>query len=523
MCQSELRVRRKAIQYRHYVATALTVALCGLLGWISKTLHLDDSNIVMILLAGVVFVSARFGHGPAVAAAVFGTLLFDFFFVPPIFSFAPTDAQYFITMGVLLGIGVLISTLTSRLQNQLRASQDQEHRTSQLYRMTRELSTLAGTERLITTAGQVLGEMFPGEIAIFSCETDNSLIVRFGDDTLFGRDSGNAVLARRALDSSHTESQRMSDAPVSSALFVPMRGAQRAIGVLGIQPRDPEFFLDPDQHQMLETCASLIALSIERDQSFVQAQQAQVEVQSEQLRNSLLSAVSHDLRTPLATIAVTATSLLEDSTEQNWSLKLERAQTVVDEARRLARQVDNLLGMARINSGTIVLNREWEALEELVGIALNRLRRELTDHRVNVDIGEDFPLLWVAGDLIELVLVNLLDNAIRYTPPGSQIEITATSNSASAEIRVADSGPGLPPQSESHVFEKFFRGRTIVADGQRGIGLGLSICRALVEAHDGQISARNRPEGGAEFIISLACPLQAPQVNVDEAPEPAGA
>jgi two-component system sensor histidine kinase KdpD len=514
---------QRPVAYGDYLATALIVVLCGLIGFVSRQLQLSEANIVMIFLAGVAFAAARFGRGPAILAAVFGVLVFDFFFIPPIYAFAPSDAQYFVTLSVMLGIGLLISTLTSRLQYQLLASQQQEYRTSQLYRMTRQLSTLAGTECLVQTASQLLMEMFPGEVALFFRETDGSMQLRFGHNTPVAQHPVNITVAQWVLDYGRTAGLGTDTFPNATALFVPMVGAQRTVGALGVLPHDTACFLDTEQRQMLETCASLVALSIERDQSFIEAQQAQLQVQSEQLRNSLLSAVSHDLRTPLATIAVTASSLLEDSTEQSWPLKLDMVQTVVDESRRLARQVDNLLGMARLNSGTIVLHREWEVLEDLVGVALMRLRRELKDHRVNVHIRGDFPLLWVAGDLIELVLVNLLDNAIRYTPAGSSIEITAANYCDRAEIKVADNGPGLPPNSESKVFEKFFRGRMLIADGQRGIGLGLSICQAIIHAHGGQVSAGNRVSGGAELTIFLPCSRQSPQVTLEETSDTANA
>jgi two-component system, OmpR family, sensor histidine kinase KdpD len=302
--------------------------------------------------------------------------------------------------------------------------------------------------------------------------------------------------------------------------LVPMLGSQQIVGVLGVCPQDPECFTDSEQQRMLDTCASLIALSIERDQSFLAAHEAHVLVEAEQLRNYLLSTVSHDLRTPLATIAVTTSSLLEESNEQSWPEKREMLHTVVDEAHRLSRQVENLLGHARLTSGAIVLNREWQVLEELVGIALTRLQRELEGREVRVNIDTDFPLLWVAGDLIERVLVNLLENAIRYTPPGTDLEITAVLRSDhQVDIRIADNGPGLPPENNLKLFDKFFRGTTI-ADGQRGIGLGLAICKAIVEAHEGTISAANRPAGGAEFTISLPCPQRSPQATLDDAHSP---
>ena len=351
-------------KWRHYFAALAVVALCVLIGWGCFTLGLSDTNIVMIFLAGVALIAARFGHGPAIAGAVLGVLAFDYFFVHPSFAFAPTDAEYFITLSVMLGIGLLISELMARLQLRLRASQE--------------------------------------------------------------------------------------------------------------------------------------------------AQQAQIQVQSEQLRNSLLCAVSHDLRTPLATIAVNASRLLEGAPEPTWEEKQELLQSVVDESHRLARQVDNLLDMARLDSGQLAIRRDWEVLEELVGVALARLRRELHAHVVHVSIPSEFPLLYVSGELIEQLLVNLLENAVRYTPPGSRIEIDAVHGEGWAEFRIWDNGPGLPPGSETRLFEKFVRGHAVVADCQRGIGLGLAICQAIVRAHGGQISAGPSLAGGALFSIALPCPAAGP-------------
>ena len=271
-------------------------------------------------------------------------------------------------------------------------------------------------------------------------------------------------------------------------------------------------FDDAEEIRMFETCAGLVALSLERDHSIDEAHQAQLQLQqsksqveTEQLRNSLLNSMSHDLRTPLATIAVTASSLLESTAENGWAGKREMLQTVVDESLRLGRQVENLLEMARLNSGVIAAHAEWEAIEELVEAALNRLRRELEGHTIHVEIDKNFPPLWVAGELMEKVFVNLLENAARYTPPGSTIEIRGQPKGEQVEIVVFDDGPGLPAGTEAKVFEKYFRGRATVADGQRGIGLGLAICRSVVHAHGGDIRAENCNPHGAKFVITLPC------------------
>jgi two-component system, OmpR family, sensor histidine kinase KdpD len=245
-------------------------------------------------------------------------------------------------------------------------------------------------------------------------------------------------------------------------------------------------------------------------------------VQAEQLRNSLLSSVSHDLRTPLATIAGTASSLLETASEEDQQQR-EMLQAVVDESSRLSRLVDNLLDMARLDSGSVVPNRQWHVFEELVGSALGSLKRELKRHRVQVQIPRDLPLVHVDGVLMEQVLVNLLENASRYTPGGTKIDISAQQHGNRVEIHVADDGPGLPPGSESKIFDKFFRGTTIAADGRRGVGLGLTICQAILQAHGGRITAANRLQGGAEFVISLPHEQQPPAVAMDEVSVHAGA
>jgi two-component system sensor histidine kinase KdpD len=233
-------------------------------------------------------------------------------------------------------------------------------------------------------------------------------------------------------------------------------------------------------------------------------------VQSEQLRNSLLNSISHDLRTPLSTIAVTASTLLDEATNTDEAARREGLQTVVHESRRLGRQVENLLEMARLDSGVIRANAEWEAVEELIEASLARLQRELEGRTIHVQIDKDVPPLWVAGELMEKVFVNLLENAARYARLDSVIEITGVNCGEHVEIVVTDDGPGLPAGAEAKVFEKYFRGPLAVDDGQRGIGLGLAICRSIIEAHGGLICAANRPSGGAMFTISLPCEQPSP-------------
>jgi two-component system sensor histidine kinase KdpD len=515
--------RRATFAWGDYLRSAVVLALCALFGWLFDTLGLSETNIVMVFLLGVTYVAARYGRGPAFAASVVSVLVFDFFFVPPRLSFAVSDTQYILTFAVMVTIGLVISTLTARIRNQLQAARQIERRTAALFRLTKQLSEVAGLEFLIGMAGQQLKEIFDGEVVLFIRDAAGHLELRFGQDTSVARHDVNAVVARWVADHDHAAGAGTDTLPNATALFIPLIGSQRTVGAVGVKPNDPERFLDPDQRRLLETCASLIALSLERDQSVLEAHEARLRVQTEQLRNSLLSSVSHDLRTPLAAIAGATSSLLEGAPEQKPEARRELLLTILDESRRLGRLVDNLLDMTRLTSGTIALNKQWHVLEEIVGSALSRLRRELEHHTVRVDIPGDFPLLDLDGVLMEQVFFNLLENAARYTPAGSEIEVAARVPDRRAEIRVADNGPGLPPGTEVRVFEKFFRGSTVTDDARRGAGLGLAICQAIIEAHGGRISARNRPSGGAEFLISLPCEETAPHIALDEVPASTGA
>jgi two-component system sensor histidine kinase KdpD len=373
------------------------------------------------------------------------------------------------------------------------------------------LTELAGSEFLTRTAGRQLNEIFDGEVLIFLRESNGSLSLRYGENTSIAQKEVNAVVAQWVTTNNKMAGAGTDTLPNATALFAAMIGSSRTVGALGVRPKDEGRLRDPDQQRLLETCASLIALSIERDESVLEAHQAQLQVEAEQLRNSLLNSVSHDLRTPLATIAGAASSLVERSANGD----LELLQTVVDESRRLSRLVDNLLRMARLDAGSVTLNRQWHVLEEVIGVALAAVKRELAHHEVRIEIPADFRLLYIDGFLMEQVFVNLLENAVRYTPHGSRIEITARATDRRAEIIFSDDGPGLPPGSESKIFDRFFRGSAELSDGRRGVGLGLAICQAVVRAHGGQVTAATRPQGGAEFRIVLPCDEPSPRVDAD--------
>jgi two-component system sensor histidine kinase KdpD len=479
-----------------YLAAAAIVAASTLLCALSHWWAFSEANLVMIYMAGVAFTAAKFGHGPALAAVALSVASYSYYFVPPVFAFAKIESQYVITLTVMMAIGIVIGELTSRLRKQLVASRAQEQRTAQLYRVTRELGQLSGVEQLTAAAGRAAAATFDGEATIFLLDGNGRLAPHYGGDGSLGLDPNLLAAAQEVAQPSRTEAGSH-DAFAGDATVVAMRGAKRT--------RLAGRFRDPEERSMLEAYANLAALSLERDALLEESHAVRTQVEREQLRNSLLTSISHDLRTPLATIAVTTQGLLDEATDCRVADKRDVLETIVDETRQLGLQVDNLLDWGRLNSSAAPLKRDWQVVDEVVGIALSRLRRELADRDIRIDLPADLPMLWIADDLVVQVLVNILSNATRYTPAGRPIEIFARRRDDSLEIVIADGGPGIPAGMEETIFEKFVRGADRVADGRRGLGLGLSICKSIVNAHDGSIRASNRPSGGAEFAICLPC------------------
>src|SRR6202166_79843 len=488
-----------------YVWAALA---CGAVTLLSIPLadHFDRSNIVAIYILTVVLVAVRFGRGPAALAAVLSVCSFDFFFVPPRFSFAVSDVQYLLTFGIMLAVGLITGQLTAVLRFQARVAGHREERAGSLYEIARDLSGAvqidqvvricdASIERTFRASAALLLPNAAGRLAMTSARTDTSLNVDIG-------------IAQWAFDKGQPAGFGTDTLPGTEVLYVPLRAPTRARGVLAVKAQNRRLLRIPEQRQLLDTFAALIAIALERVHYVKVAQDALVRMESERLRNSLLAALSHDLRTPLTVLVGLAESLTLTKPPLSPP-QLETSQAIQDEARRMIALVSNLLDMARIESGEVKLNLEWQSLEEVVGSALNAMHGALLRHVVDVHIPRDLPLVRFDALLIERVLVNLLENASKYTPPGSNVTVVAEVIGDRLSVSVSDNGPGLPAGREEAVFQKFTRG--VRESATPGVGLGLAICRAIVESHQGRIVGANRPGGGARvtFTLPLGIPPQA--------------
>jgi two-component system sensor histidine kinase KdpD len=478
-------------------AVAVATAVARLMAPVSEL-----SNVVMLYLLAIVVVAMRTGRGPSLLAAVLSVAAFDFVFVPPQFTFAVSDIRYVLTFLVMLVVGIVISGLTVRTRAQAEAARHREQRTAALYAMSRELAGTRGVDTLLQVSVRHVAEVFRSQVVVLLPGRDGLLASWPGGQ--FEVDANDLGVGRWVFEHRQPAGLGTATLPGASALYVPLTGSAGPVGVLGVRPADRHAMDEPERLHQLETFASQTALALERARLAEEAQAAQVRVETERLRNSLLSSVSHDLRTPLTAITGAASTLLQDSARLDDATRRGLLESVHEEAERLNRLVQNLLEMTRLESGAVQLRRELHPPEEIIGAALGRLGERLRGRRVTTKVPPELPLVPMDDVLIEQVLLNLLDNVVKYTPAGTPIEIIATATDETLTVEVADRGPGLPAGDEEKVFEKFYRADRVAAGGA---GLGLAICRGIVQAHGGRIWAQNLPGGGVAFLFTL--PLEA--------------
>ena len=497
------RARRKHLRYLWAAIACAAVTIISL----PLAAHFDRSNIVAIFILAVVLVAVRFGRGPSALAAVLAVCAFDFFFVPPRFSFAVSDVQYVLTFLIMLAVGLITGQLTAGLRFQARVASHREERAGSLYALSRDLSAAMEVGEVVSISAKSIERVFRASAAVLLPDAHGGLIMAAprADSTL----RVEMGTAQWAFDKGQAAGFSTDTLPGSEVLYMPLRAPSQARGVLAVKADNRRLLRIPEQRQLLDTFAALIAIALERVHYVGVAQEALVRMESERLRNSLLAAVSHDLRTPLTVLQGLAEVLAMNNPPLS-AAQLDAAETMQEEARRMTALVNNLLDMARIERGEVKLHLEWQPFEEVVGVALNATEQILKNHKVQIRLAPGLPLVQIDAVLIARVLVNLLENASKYTPPGSEVILAAQVTGDQLSVSVADNGPGLPVGREEEIFQKFTRGDR--ESTTRGVGLGLTICRAIVESHDGKMVGDNRPGGGAIFTFTL--PLGSPPADL---------
>ncbi|OGW46400.1 MAG: hypothetical protein A2078_12945 [Nitrospirae bacterium GWC2_57_9] len=473
----------------------VTVSLCtGIAMLTYPAFELVD--VAMIYLLGVVITASRTTKWPALLTAFLSVAAFDFFFVPPRLTFAVAQTRHIVTFAVMFFVTLATSRLTLRIRQQAEESQLKEQRTAALYDLSRELVRERDMDKLKAIAEQHIGKLFDSNVVVLLPDLHGRPMPPARE---FPWSEQEREAAQYVFDNRQPAGSNALTGPDAVALYLPLIASAGTIGVVGLRQKSKRK-LEPEQLRYLEAFINQTGIAIERALMAEESRRASVKAETEGLRNTLLSSISHDLRTPLTAVTGAVSTLLDADARLDRQGRRELLETIQEESDRLNRVIKNVLAMTRLESGVLMLQKEWQSLEEIVGVVLNRLGERLNDHPVTLNLPASLPLIPFDGLLLEQVFMNLFENAIKYTPRGTPLELSASEQLFTVTVEFADKGPGIPPGQEERIFEKFVRGGT--AGG--GVGLGLAICRAIITAHGGRIWAENRPGGGALFRFTLS-------------------
>ncbi|MCF7914568.1 MAG: DUF4118 domain-containing protein [Spirochaetaceae bacterium] len=477
-----------------------------LLAILFDTLGLSEANIIMVFLLGVVLVSLSGGRWIGVASSIVSVMLFNFLFTEPRYTFVVSDPQYLVIFPVLFIVALITSELVNREKREAQAADVREQRTEVLYRISRSLLQATGTRAVIMAALEHLSGIFNVGMVVYVPKDNSDQLISYH----LGPDSRQAEQFKAPQEKKAAEWSFAHTQPAGSGtdyfceaqgLYFPIQTHNRVLGVLGVDAS--RTIPDDSRNSMLEAVAAQIALALDRENLAEAQENSRIEIERERLRSNLLRAISHDLRTPLASITGSSSTLLYDWEQLNNESRSELLKNIQQDAAWLTQLIENLLSLAKVEGTSFVLNRESELVDDIVAGVLSKVRTRATEHHLKVELPED--PLFVPADvgLVQQVLINLLDNALRYTPKGSTIFIQITQRQDKIiEFRVSDNGPGIPPKYREKVFDRFFTLKSD-EDQRRGLGLGLSICKSIIEIHQGTMELAQSSSGGAEFIFTF--------------------
>jgi len=508
---------------RHSTWTQYMAPLALVGGWtaLSKILFpgIELVNLAMIYVMLNVLIAIRYGHGPSIAAAIFSVTCFDFFFVPPYMTFVVADVRYWVTFLVMLAVTILTSRLTIQLRRSAEAASERERYTSTLYALSREMLKNRTTREISGTVARHLSQVAHSDAIILLGTEPELMFLEVASNPDWTFDETDRAVAQWVCKNGKPAGLGTQTLPSAKALFYPLVASRGVIGVVGLRPQTPGDLRETTRQHFVESVIGQGAMAIERAMLAEEAQAAELDAEREGLMSTLLSSVSHDLRTPLTSIAGAAGTMLSQEGKLSDSDRRRLLESIESESGHLNRLVENILQITKLETGNIAVRKEKHSIEEIIGSALNRLDAALRGRKVSVSIPGDLPLVPMDGLLIEQVLINLLENACRHTPEGSPIDLSASCDDKEIFVEVADRGEGVSTEERGRIFEKFYRaalkdswGSGLASAMSRsesraaGSGLGLAICQGIVKLHHGRIGVRERSGGGSVFFFSL--PLQ---------------
>jgi two-component system sensor histidine kinase KdpD len=495
------------IRWDRYAWAVFTTAVCTAIAF-GLYPRFELSNLVMLYLLGVTIAGLRLGRGPSLLTSLLNVAAFDFFFVPPRFTFAIADVQYLVTFAVMLIIALVIANLMASIRQQTRVAGARERRTALLYAMSRELAATRGLSSLARVAVNHVAEVFQCE-AVFLLPDATGKLQYPRDphlDVSFRR--ADLAVAQWVVDHGQRAGLGSDTLAAAPGLYLPLGDERQRLGVLAVLPENQRRVLLPEQRHLLETFAGQIGIALERARLAEAAEAASLDAERESLRNTLLASISHDLRTPLAVMAGAGSTLADRGATLDEQTRVSLARSIENKAREMSDLVSNVLDLMRFESGQVVLRTDWEALDDLVGTALHGVEQQLARHVVDLRLPADLPPVLVDAKLIVQVFANLFNNIGKYTPAGTHVSVSAAADGKAVRVMVEDNGPGLPPGDPARLFDKFQRGDEEGAIV--GVGLGLAICQAIIQAHGGEIEAHRREPSGAQFEFTLPATGPAP-------------
>lgn len=462
--------------------------------------HFTLVDLAMVYLLGIVWTASRLSWGPTLLTTLLSVATFNFLFIPPLYTFTVEDIRYVVTFAVMFVVAIVISRLNWRVREQANRALQREHRTAALYHLSRELAHAEDSKTLCSVAIQHLNDIFSCQSEILIPDTSGDLIPSLAQEAVTTIPAPNAMkIAQWSFVNGQKAGFGTEVFPESETLYLPLIAAGKPVGVVELSSSSSTDVFGAEQVHILESFANQTAMALERAFLAKEAQQAQLQIEKEILRNTLLSSVSHDLRTPLAAITGAGTTLLQNTDLLTAENQSELLQTIVEESAHLNRIIRNVLDMTRLESGGLKMTREWQSIEEIVGAVTNRMAEQFLTHPLGINLPHDLPLIPCDELLIEQVMRNLLENATKHTPAGTEISLSAQAIKENLQVTIADNGPGIPESDHERIFEKFVRGNQ--ANG--GVGLGLAICREIISIHGGRIWVDTHFDGGSSFSFTL--------------------
>jgi two-component system sensor histidine kinase KdpD len=432
--------------------------------------------------------------------------------VPPVGTFTVADIRYVLTFGIFLMVALFTGKLSTRLRRQIMISRRREARIKALYSLSREITAVSELQPVMQSIVDKIAETVEGQVVLLLPDQEGKLapnaVSGMEEEVYFNENE--KTVAAWVYENGSPAGRGTDTLSAAEGFYLPLSTDQGIKGVLGIRPKHPEQLFFPEQMHMLEAFAGLAAVAVARVQLAEQARESQLLAESERLRTALFSSLSHDLRTPLASVIGAVTGLLEDDGVYSPEDRIELLQNIRQGAMRMNRFVNNLLDMARIESGIVHLKPEWCDIQEIIGVAVGRIEDQLSNRSIKIEVEPDLPLVYMDFVLIEQVLINLLDNALKYSEPGSEILVYAREKEGQLEVSVWDKGQAIPQEDRKRVFEKFYRSSAL--GSVRGTGLGLAICKGFIEAHRARIWAVPNPDGGEVFIFTLPIDKERPVI-----------